>query len=112
MKNNSIIEFRKYSVLLTILGLGCLFSSALVSHTLRTVQANRGALTMNPAVKRPPLMAGGGASGHDRTTQLRASEAYGKLPLSFQANSGQIDSQVEFLAHGSGYTVYLTGGEA
>ncbi len=112
MKNNSIIEFRKNYVLLTILGLGCLFSFALVRHTLRTVQANREALTMNPAVKRLPLMAGGGASGPDSTTQLRASEAYGKLPLSFQANSGQTDSQVEFLAHGSGYTVYLTGGEA
>ncbi|HEV2383357.1 MAG TPA: SBBP repeat-containing protein [Terriglobia bacterium] len=37
---------------------------------------------------------------------------YGKLPLSFEANDGQTDSQVKFLARGSGYTLFLTGTEA
>jgi hypothetical protein len=37
---------------------------------------------------------------------------YGKLPLSFEANDGQTDSQVKFLARGSGYTLFLTGNEA
>ncbi len=34
--------------------------------------------------------------------------AYGALPLSFEANRGQSDAQVQFLARGSGYTLYLT----
>jgi hypothetical protein len=31
--------------------------------------------------------------------------AYGKLPLSFEANQGQTDSRVKFLARGNGYTL-------
>ncbi len=38
--------------------------------------------------------------------------AYGKLPLDFEANLGQTDPRVEFLARGSGYTVFLTGADA
>jgi hypothetical protein len=38
--------------------------------------------------------------------------AYGKLPLTFEANRGQADARVKFLAHGTGYTVFLTGDEA
>jgi Beta-propeller repeat len=38
--------------------------------------------------------------------------AYGKLPLSFEANQGQTDAQVKFLSRGSGYTLFLTGHEA
>ncbi|MBZ5665716.1 MAG: choice-of-anchor D domain-containing protein [Acidobacteriia bacterium] len=36
---------------------------------------------------------------------------YGKLPLAFEANQGQTDPQVKFLAHGSGYSVFLTSGQ-
>lgn len=34
---------------------------------------------------------------------------YGKLPLSFEANLGQVDSGVKFLSRGSGYTLFLAG---
>jgi len=34
--------------------------------------------------------------------------SYGRLPLSFEANQGQVDSQVRFLARGNGYAVFLT----
>jgi hypothetical protein len=40
--------------------------------------------------------------------QRRMAEAYGLLPLSFEANEGQTDPQVRFLARGSGYTLFLT----
>jgi Bacterial Ig-like domain (group 3)/Beta-propeller repeat len=40
--------------------------------------------------------------------QARLSEAYGQLPLSFEANQGQTDAQVNFLSRGSGYGLYLT----
>ena len=39
-------------------------------------------------------------------------ESYGKLPLSFEANTGQADKSVKFLSRGSGYGLYLTGEEA
>src|SRR5579871_4992061 len=38
--------------------------------------------------------------------------AYGQIPLSFEANQGQTDSQVNFLARGSGYALFLTPSEA
>jgi hypothetical protein len=37
---------------------------------------------------------------------------YGKLPLEFEANQGQTASDVRFLSHGDGYTLFLTGQEA
>jgi hypothetical protein len=40
------------------------------------------------------------------------SEAFGKFPLSFEANAGQADRQVRFLSHGPGYTLFLTSDEA
>jgi len=36
------------------------------------------------------------------------SEAYGRLPLSFEPNQGQTDPRVKFLSRGSGYTLFLT----
>jgi YVTN family beta-propeller protein len=38
--------------------------------------------------------------------------AYGKLPLSFEANQGQADPQVRFIARGDSYTLFLTPTEA
>src|SRR5688572_27325641 len=48
----------------------------------------------------------------DQATQARVNEAYGKLPLSFEANEGQTDAQVKFLSRGSGYSLFLTANEA
>jgi hypothetical protein len=45
-------------------------------------------------------------------TQANILDSYGKLPLSFEANLGQTDSQVKFLSRGSGYTLFLTADEA
>jgi len=39
-------------------------------------------------------------------------EAYGKLPMSFEANQGQTDASVQFLSRGSGYSLFLTSGNA
>ncbi len=38
--------------------------------------------------------------------------AYGKLPLGFEANSGQTDPKVKFVARGRGYSLFLTQSEA
>ena len=37
---------------------------------------------------------------------------YGKLPLSFEANQGQSDPEVQFLSRGSGYSLFLTDSAA
>src|SRR5580765_7725178 len=47
-----------------------------------------------------------------RAVNPRIVESYGKLPLSFEANQGQTDSQVKFLSRGNGYTLFLTSAEA
>ena len=39
-------------------------------------------------------------------------EAYGKLPLSFEENQGQTAEEVRYLAHGTGYELFLTPHEA
>src|SRR5438105_8870637 len=41
----------------------------------------------------------------------RVSEAYGRLPLHFEANRGQTNKDVRFLSHGPGYDLYLTANE-
>jgi beta-propeller repeat-containing protein/HYDIN/CFA65/VesB family protein len=62
------------------------------------------------AVTLVAILAGSMASVAD--DQARLLGAYGKLPLSFEANHGQAASDVRFLSHGHGYTVLLTGNEA
>ncbi|MEP7337538.1 MAG: SBBP repeat-containing protein, partial [Acidobacteriota bacterium] len=39
-------------------------------------------------------------------------QAYGRLPMSFEANQGQADTAVKFIARGHGYQVFLTADEA
>src|SRR5205809_3730165 len=46
----------------------------------------------------------------DAASHVRVSEAY-KLPLYFEANKGQTDEQVRFLARGSRSTLFLTRSE-
>ena len=48
----------------------------------------------------------------DEARQIEFNQAYGKLPLSFEANQGQTDPQVKFLSRGSGYSLFLTPTEA
>ncbi|MBC8030277.1 MAG: SBBP repeat-containing protein [Pyrinomonadaceae bacterium] len=51
------------------------------------------------------------ASSLPSTTDL-AREAYGRMELSFEANRGQTDASVNFLARGAGYTLFLKPTEA
>src|SRR5215510_7101550 len=48
------------------------------------------------------------AAKPDAASKAEAQAAYGKLPLQFEANSGQTDNQVKFLSRGHGYGLYLT----
>jgi hypothetical protein len=44
--------------------------------------------------------------------KVTVQEAYGKLPLSFEANRGQTDPQVKFLSRGPHHMLFLTSDEA
>src|SRR5262249_25027880 len=58
--------------------------------------------TPNPAYAASPNPESRAPSpGYGPAAQPRLVEAYGKLPLSFEINKGQTDSQVKFLARGS-----------
>lgn len=48
----------------------------------------------------------------DITRQARVIEHFGKLPLSFEANHGQVNARVKFLSRGHGYNLFLTANEA
>jgi hypothetical protein len=53
------------------------------------------------------------ASAHEYAGRSTADgAAYARLPLSFEPNHGQADKQVDFLARGRGYTLFLTPAEA
>jgi len=49
--------------------------------------------------------------GTTSATQARVRNAYGKLSLSFEANQGQTDDQVQFLARSQGMSLFLTATE-
>src|SRR6516225_662821 len=42
----------------------------------------------------------------------RVAAQYVQLPLSFEINEGQTDARVKYLAHGQGYTLWLTADQA
>jgi hypothetical protein len=50
----------------------------------------------------------------DRTapSATTAASAYGRLPLAFEVNQGQVAAPVDFLARGNGYTLSLTAQDA
>src|SRR5215813_1682634 len=56
---------------------------------------------------RRPLPASGSLE-----SQTRALKSYGQLPLRFEANRGQTDARVKFLARGQEFALFLTGNEA
>jgi hypothetical protein len=56
---------------------------------------------------RPPTGNDPGAAA-----RTRVAEAYGKLPMMFQANAGQTDPRVKFTARGAGYSLFLTPTES
>ena len=48
----------------------------------------------------------------DTTDKPSLDETYGKLPLSFEANRGQAENNVQFISRGAGYMLFLSSGEA
>ena len=59
-----------------------------------------------------PLSSSGLTADAEAGAPTRSAGAWGKLPLSFEANVGQAEGDVDFLARGSGYTLFLKSAEA
>jgi Beta-propeller repeat len=74
---------------------------------IRKVQPDRD----TPRRLTPAAPLKGGLSRQPETSQPQLS-AYGKLPLSFEANQGQADPKVKFLSRGNDHTLFLTSTEA
>lgn len=56
-----------------------------------------------------PLFALGASSAvHAADVPANLADAYGNVPLQFEANQGQVDDAARFLAHGAGYELYVT----
>ncbi|MGH9452878.1 MAG: hypothetical protein ACRD2O_02790, partial [Terriglobia bacterium] len=81
--------------------------SVFIPHAV--AQTNPGLPVNQPAGLKLPIAQ---PAAPNAATKARVIETYGKLPLRFEANQGQTDAQVKFLARGSGYTLFLTGDEA
>ncbi len=63
------------------------------------------------SANRPGRSESGPATGPGRVegaARAAARDAYGNLPLSFEANLGQADTPVRFLSRGNGFTLFLT----
>ena len=52
------------------------------------------------------------AQGSQSPAQQRFLAAYGRRAMDFERNQGQTDAAVKYLAHGKGYTLFLTSSDA
>src|SRR5687768_10256062 len=57
-------------------------------------------------------LAGSAAGGNAPGSAVPAPAARAGLPLAFEANRGQTDARVRYLARAAGHTVFFTGDEA
>jgi PKD repeat protein len=115
---------RNYRLPVTLIALASLVCLAMCLHTpnrftgptISTAGASRASnpserSQLNPAPV-PEARVDSQAVMHDGNKQTRIAEAYGNLPLSFEVNEGQAESDVKFLSLGNGYSLSLTSTEA
>jgi hypothetical protein len=70
------------------------------------------AATVAAASFTTPVQADNPAPRPANRPAIKPAEQLGRLPIAFEANAGQADRSIKFLARGSGYTVALTSTEA
>jgi hypothetical protein len=105
-------------------GIRCAFRSVLVGAVI-TIAAMSAAMLVgsSPAFSQQNVPATKPASsalpgtlprpaGVAATSSNQLVANYGKLPLNFEANEGQLEDPAKFFARGFGYTLFLTGDEA
>jgi hypothetical protein len=106
MRFVSTLLNRHFSLTLILLSVLCLLTAVAERTSRNTPQLD---FTQSGTIKAGPAMES------RRTTPLttaQAREAYGQIALNFEANRGQTDESVNFLARGAGYTLFLKATEA
>jgi hypothetical protein len=98
MKSTRTSSLHKNTVLVILLGVSSLSLLASLSFTRPNLQ---------PAIATSP-----GSSNEKQLAADHAGDAYGQVELSFEANRGQTDDSVNFLARGAGYALFLKPTEA
>ncbi len=85
--------------------LGSIAAVALLATAgIASLRAHRGSTAAKPvAPAQTPVL-----SAEQRG---RVQASLGALPLAFEANQGQTDPQVRYMARGNGYTVFLTAND-
>lgn len=85
-----------------------IITGAFVSSTYHTLRpaTQRGSSSIHHSS--PRVAATDTAAAAAEAARVRANEAYGKLPLHFEANRGQADSRVKFISRGNRHALYLT----
>src|SRR5262249_34427575 len=83
----------------------------------KTLALGLGIATLLATLSSPPSRAletegSAGVAPGVRPSAATLDKTYGKLPMSFEKNAGQSRPGVDFIARGSGYSVFLTSGEA
>jgi hypothetical protein len=68
--------------------------------------------TSRAIATQPAVVAAALAAPNAAPAKLDWTNAYGKLPLAFEANQGQTAADVRFLSRGDGYSLFLTEQEA
>ena len=97
------------------MALSCLMSAMVVLGYYLVSRATRPVASEKARVAIPTSQPGADGtrslsklSATEESMRARLSEAYGKLPLQFEANEGQTDARVKFISRGSGSDLFLT----
>lgn len=94
----------------------CLLGALIVAgmYALLAIAASSALSTARAAPQTPPIphRSSQVAPADGPTPSRPLAVDYGKLPMSFEANQGQSAEPVKFLAHASGYALFLTDEEA
>ena len=97
-----------WAAVVKLAGVTILVSSLLVFGILQSKGKRR-----QPTGGGRSSVTAGATANHPRAkNDSQWSEAYGKLPMGFEANMGQTAQEVRFVSHGTGYGLFLTPQEA
>src|SRR5256714_12281651 len=103
---------RVKTILTFILSLAVLSVQTAWSHNLQRQSALDPASLSSPRGVENAQSQNRASQGINHATRTRISEAYGKLPLSFETNQGQVKGETKFVSRGDGYELFLKPTEA
>ena len=84
----------------------------ILAQTQKSVAPGHDLRTQSTSVSATEKLSQKAPSDVSEAKRQQVVKDYGNLPLSFEANQGQTDDRVKFLARGNGYTLFLTSTEA